>query len=105
MIDDLFILIINNSDSISNEFYEVLDRLGFNYNEKMLLSFKKENVQAIKEIVYTLYKIYIDNFKDVLDRINREELINLYKSCKTFETDDFISYYKKAIFNRWGKQE
>lgn len=103
MIDDFFILFIEKSDSISDEFYRILDKLGFNYTKDMLTMFKKENLQAIKEIIYVIYELYIDNFKDVLEKITREELINLYKSCKTFETDDCISYFKKSIINKWSK--
>ena len=41
-IDDLFILIINNSNKIPNDFYRVLERLEFIYPED-ILSFSSES--------------------------------------------------------------
>lgn len=101
MIDDLFNLIINKSDVIPNEFYELLNKLEFNYTKEMLETFKPDKIQILKEIIYTLYELEKDNLQNILFKVKREELLTLYNVCKTFETDNFIAYYKKAIINKY----
>lgn len=101
MIDDLFNLIINKSNEIPKEFYDLLNKLEFNYTKELLKTYTKDNIQLVKDITYTLYSIYTDNLKNILSKVKREELITLYKVCKTFETDTFIPYYKKTIINKY----
>ena len=101
MIDNLFNLIINKSDSISKDFYSFLEKIDFNYTKDMISSFNIENLQVIKEITYVLYELHIDNFQNILSKVKIDKLINLYKICKTFETDSFIPYYKKSIINKY----
>jgi len=50
MIDDLFNLIINKSDAISKEFYELIKKLHFDYTKEMIDTFKLERLQEIKKI-------------------------------------------------------
>ena len=50
MIDDLFILIINKSDQIPNEFFKLIKRLELDYTEDMLETFNIDKLQIIKEI-------------------------------------------------------
>lgn len=102
MIDDLFTLVINKSEKISVKFFELIKQIEFNYEEMTLQMLSQENLQMIKEIIYVLYSIEKDNFHNVLDKVNRQELIDLYKTCKTFETDDFLAYYKKSIINKYS---
>lgn len=101
MIDDLFNLVINKSNEIPKEFYDLLNKLEFNYTKELLKTYTKDNIQLVKDITYTLYSLYTDNLKNILSKVKREELITLYKVCKTFETDTFIPYYKKTIINKY----
>lgn len=101
MIDDLFNLIINKSDQIPQEFYELLNKLEFNYSKSILETYSISNLQLVKDIIYTLYSLYLDNLKNILFKVKREELITLYNVCKTFDTDTFIPYYKKSIINKY----
>ena len=65
-IDDLFLLIINNSNKISNEFYSIINNLEFNYTKDILNILKEDKINMIKEIVYTLYSIFNTDFKYIL---------------------------------------
>jgi len=105
MIDDLFNLIINKSEKIPKEFYELIKRLGFNYTKEIIENYQIDKIKLIKEIIYTLYEIYKDNLQNVLLKMKREDLIGIYNLCKTFETDDFIAYYKKAIINKYSNNK
>lgn len=102
MIDNLFTLVINKSEKISEEFLNLVNRIEFNYEERILKMISPDILQMVKEIIYVLYSIEKDNFNNVLDKVNRQELIDLYKTCKTFETDDFLAYYKKSIINKYS---
>ncbi len=101
MIDDLFNLIINKSDKITKEFYDLLNKLEFNYTKSMLETYSISNLQLVKDIIYTLYILYTDNLKNILLKVKRDELITLYNVCKTFNVDTFIPYYKKTIINKY----
>lgn len=92
---------IKNSEKISQDFLELVKRLEFNYNEEVLRIITPENIQMIKEIIYVLYCIKKDNLPEILNKIKRQEIIELYKTCKTFQTEDFLSYYKQAIINKY----
>lgn len=100
MIDDLFNLIINKSEAISKEFYELIKKLQFDYTKEMIETFKLERLQEIKEILYVLHELEKDNLHNILNKVKREELITLYDSCKNYDTDNFMAYYKKSIINR-----
>lgn len=100
-IDDLFILIINNSNEISREFYSSLRRLEFIYPKAIIETMEESNLVKIKEIIYTLFLIYNSNFKNIILKFDRENLIKLYLSCKSHDTDDFFNYYKRAIINKY----
>lgn len=101
MIDYIFNLLISNSDKLPMNFYEIINKLEFNYKEEMLKNMQQENIQMIKEIVYILYELQKENYGHIFAKIKREELINLYSVCKNYNTDNFISYYKKAIINKY----
>lgn len=100
-IDDLFILIINNSNEISREFYSSLRRLEFIYPKAIIETMEESNLVKIKEIIYTLFLIYNSNFKNIILKFDRENLIKLYLSCKSHDTDEFFNYYKRAIINKY----
>ena len=102
-IDDLFLFIINNSEKISNEFYSIIKHLEFNYTTDILSIMKEDKIQMIKEIIYTLYSLYNTDFKYILLKINRDELINIYIISKEHNPSDFLNYYKMAIINKYAK--
>ena len=102
-IDDLFLFIINNSDEISNEFYLIINKLEFNYTTDILSIMQENKIQMIKEIIYTLYSLYNTDFKYILPKINRDELINIYIISKEHNPSDFLNYYKMAIINKYAK--
>ena len=67
-IDDLFILIINNSNKISKEFYSNLKKLEFIYPKKIIDTMEQSNLLKLKEIIYTLFLIYNSSFKNIMYR-------------------------------------
>ena len=101
MMDDLFNLIINKSPKIPQNFYELIEKLEFNYTPDILKSFKSDKIEMLKVILYALYQLEIENFQNILYRVKREDLINMYNLCKTYNTDNFLSYYKKTIINKY----
>ena len=86
-IDDLFLFIINNSEKISNEFYSIIKHLEFNYTTDILSIMKEDKI----------------DFKYILPKINRDELINIYIISKEHNPSDFLNYYKMAIINKYAK--
>lgn len=102
MIDDIFNLIINKSPKISQNFYELIKKLEFNYTNEILQTFKADKIEMLKIILFTLYQLETDNLQNILSRVKREDLINLYNLCKSYDTDNFLSYYKKTIINKYS---
>ena len=100
-IDDLFILIINNSNKISEKFLSNLKRLEFIYPPKIIDIMDQSNLLKLKEIIYTLFLIYNSSFKTIMYKFERENLVNLYLTCKEHNTEDFFNYYKQAIINKY----
>ena len=104
IIEDLFILIINNSEKISKEFYEILDRLEFIYTTDILSIMQVDKVQMLKDIIYTLYCLYDSEFKSLLLKVERQELINLYLISKENSIGNFYNYYKRVIIKEYSKK-
>ena len=100
-IDDLFILIINNSKAIPKEFYLILERLEFIYTEKILLMMQEDKIQMLKNIIYVLYELYNNKFDSLLNKISRESLLNLYNLSQNHMPEDLLNYYKKTIINKY----
>jgi len=103
IIKDLFNYIINNSEKISKEFYDILNRLEFIYTTDILSIMQDDKVQMLKEIIYTLYCLYKSNFKNLLLKVERQEIINLYLISKKNSVGDFFSYYERVIINQYSK--
>lgn len=103
IIEDLFILIINNSDKISKEFYSILVRLEFIYTTDILSIMQADKIQMLKEIIYTLYCLYNSGFKNLLLKVERQELINLYIISKEQSIGNFYNYYKRTIIKEYSK--
>ena len=57
-IDDLFYLIINNSNEIPEEFLAIIGRLEFNYTSYMLQYMNQDKINMVKNIIYVLYEIF-----------------------------------------------
>lgn len=100
-IDDLFILIINNSYKIQNDFYIILDKLELIYTEEILDRMQEDKIQMLKNIIYVLYQIYNSRFGSLLQKVSRESLINLYLLAQEHEPSDLLNYYKRAIINKY----
>lgn len=98
-IDDLFYLIINNSNKITKEFFAIIDRLDFNYDSYMLEYMKQDKINMVKDIIYVLYDLYNSNFQFILQNIKRDCLINLYFLAVNNKPDNLLNYYKKTIIN------
>ena len=103
IIEDLFYLIINNSDKISREFYSILNRLEFIYTTDILSIMQADKVQMLKEIIYTVYCLYNSEFKTLLLKVDRQELINLYLISKENCIGNFFNYYKRTIIKEYSK--
>ena len=62
-----------------------------------------DKVQMLKEIIYTLYCLYNSEFKTLLLKVDRQELINLYIISKKQSIGNFFNYYKRAIIKEYSK--
>ncbi len=98
-IDDLFYLIINNSNKIPEEFLAIIDRLEFNYKPYMLQYMKEDKINMVKNIIYVLYDLYNNHFQFLLQNVSRENLVSLYFLALSNNPDNFLNYYKKSIIN------
>ena len=100
-IDDLFILIINKDNKISQGFFDVLHKLDLDYTEEILQYFRDDKKQVIKNIIYVLYEIYNSNFKRLITAFKRETLINLYFTAEEHSPNDILTYYKRTLINKY----
>ena len=98
-IDDIFYLIINNSNEIPMKFLEIIEKLEFNYQPYMIEHMNEDKIDMLKNIIYVLYDLYNSNFEFILQNANRENLINLYLLAIDNEPDNLLNYYKKSIIN------
>lgn len=98
-IDDIFYLIINNSNEIPMKFLEIIERLEFNYEPYMIEHMSEDKIDILKNIIYVLYDLFNSNFEFILQNANRENLINLYLLAMDNKPDNLLNYYKKSIIN------
>lgn len=98
-IDDIFYLIINNSNEIPEKFLEIIDKLEFNYEPYMIEHMNEDKIDMLKNIIYVLYDLYNSNFEFILQNANRENLINLYLLAIDNKPDNLLNYYRKSIIN------
>lgn len=101
-IDDLFYYIINKSSKISKDFYKTIEKLEFNYTEEMLFMLNEDNLQMLKNIIYVLYELHNTKFDFLLSKVSRESLSNLYKISLEHKPKDLLSYYKRAVINKYN---
>lgn len=98
-IDDLFYLIINNSNELNSDFKKIIEKFEFNYKEEQLRYMQDDKINMIKNIIYVLYDLYNNNFGSLLLKNSRESLINLYLLAEEHNPDNLLNYYKKSIIN------
>ena len=117
-IDRFFYLIINNNKSelkkefkeiqIYQEFYELLIKFEFNYTEEILKTFRDENIEKLKIIIYTLKEMFFKN-KRLLQKATRENFLDVYENCKSFENSyknteneirNFFDYYYTSLVRK-----
>ena len=111
-IDRFFNYIINRRAEIYKvyqNFYEVIERLEFNYTKEMLKNLNKESIEKLKIIYYTINELLMKNRNNLLIKAKREDFINTYDSCKGFKelyskTEDeiinFFDYYYVSIIKK-----
>ena len=100
-IDELFILIINNSEKIPKKFYIILEKLEFLYTKDILSIMQSNKIQMLKDIIYVLFDLYNSNFRYLLSKVKRESLLNLYILAQEHLPDDLLNYYKRSIINKY----
>lgn len=100
-IDDLFNLIINNSNEIPEDFYEILNSLEFLYPQRLIPIMQQDNLEKIKVIISVLYEIYNSNLDYILNKVDRETLIKIYSISETNSPDNLKSYFKKSVINNY----
>lgn len=101
MIDYIFNLIINKSPEISESLYKTVDKLEFNYTKDMLKTFEDDKITMLKDILFVLYEFDKEKQNNIIEKLKRDDLISLYNLCKSYNTNNFISYYKKTIINNY----
>ena len=101
MIDDIFYLIINKSPEISENLYKIINKLEFNYTKDMIKTFKNDKIKMLKDILFILYEFEKEKQYNIIEKIKRDDLINLHTVCKSYKINNFIPYFKKTIINNY----
>ena len=99
--DDLFFYIINESEKIPVDFYNILEKLDFIYTQEVLSIIQEDKIQMLKDIIYILYDLYNSNFKGLIPMFKRESLINLYILSQQNDPYNLLNYYKRTIINKY----
>lgn len=117
-IDRLFNYIINNKGEIPKEFknleqfeefYAIIERFEFNYTKEILETFKEENIEKLKIIVYAIKEIFMRKRKELLIKAKRNNFLEVYDSCKSFENSykdteneikSFFDYYYTSLIRK-----
>ena len=100
-IDDLYISIINKDKNICEEFYNELERLELIYSTDILKIMSDKNKVTLKNIVFTIFKIYNSSFRNIISKFNRATIIKIYRECENHTSQDIINYYRKALINNY----
>lgn len=94
------------------EFFKLLEKLEFNYTEEFLKIFTEENIEKLKIIIYALKEIFLSDRSNLLMKVTRDELINLYENCKIKEEEykgtekeinNFFEYYYRSLIRKLEK--
>ncbi len=100
------------SKSEEIEFWEIIEKLEFNYTEKMINTFTEENIEKLKIIIYALKELFMSSRKVLILKVRREELIFVYCNCKDKqlqfegtenEIDNFFNYYYVSMIRELEK--
>lgn len=97
--DDIFYYITNNTSKVPKKFFEIIERLEFNYEPYMLQYMKQDKINMIRDIVNVLYDLYKSGFDLVIKKVKRQQLVDLYLLTAEKQPNNLLSYYKKAIIN------
>ena len=100
-IDDLYNSIIKKDTKICEEFYKHIERLELVYSIDMLEIMSEKNKETIKNIVFTIFKIYNSSFRNIISKFNRSTIIKIYRECENHTSQDIINYYRKALINNY----
>lgn len=117
-IDRFFNFIINKNGEIPKDFknikqfqdfYKIIERLEFNYTQEIVNTFKEENIEKLKIIIYTIKDMFIRNKTNLLIKAKRENFLDVYDSCEGFrnlyqntenEIKNFFDYYYASIIRK-----
>lgn len=117
-IDRFFNYIINNKGELPKEFkneehfqefYVIIERFEFNYTKEILETFKEENIEKLKTIVYAIKEMFIRNRREFLIKATRENFLDVYENCKGFESSyknteneirNFFDYYYTSLVRK-----
>ena len=99
--NNIFNEIINNSDKISNDFYDILDTLELLYPQKLILNMQQDSMDKIKNIIIVLYEIYNSNLKYILRKVDRNTLTKLYSISEMNNPENLKGYFKKSVINNY----
>ena len=99
--NNIFNEIINNSDKISSDFYDILDTLELLYPQKLILNMQQDSMDKIKNIIVVLYEIYNSNLKYILRKVDRNTLIKLYSISEMNNPENLKGYFKKSVINNY----
>ena len=119
-IDRFFNFIINkekqNPENFNKsqelEFFDLLEKLELNYTENLLKIFTKDNVEKLKIIIFALKEIFLSNKNNLLMKVKREELMQIYENCKIKEKEyrgtekeisNFFEYYYRSLIRKLEK--
>lgn len=119
-IDRLFNYIINNEEIEIEEFTKekevefkrILQKLELNYTKEMLETFRKENIEKIKAVIYAVEELYSSNKRKLLYTTNRKILLDVYDRCKEKEKEyqntdkeivNFYEYYFSSLIKELEK--
>lgn len=115
-IDRFFNYIINNKGEIPNkefqseieynEFCIILERLEMNYTKEVVSIFTNDNIKKIKIIIFCIKELFSSNKKNLIAKLDRVRLINIYDNCKKIEQENnetenkirnFFEYYYASV--------
>lgn len=113
-IDRFFNYIINKEDENPEkftinqeiEFLELIEKLELNYTKEFLEILSEENITKLKTIIYALKELYFSNKQNLLTKVTRDKLIQLYEKCKSKEIEyretskeikNFFEYYYSSL--------
>lgn len=119
-IDRFFEYFINNDEKISEwiskekqcEFFNALEKLEFNYTKEQIKIFTEENIEKIKTIIFCIMNLLKSDKKDIIQKLSRDKLIEIYNNCKKTEFKfegtskeiiNFFDYYYMSIIKEGEK--